>query len=149
MPFPLPDSSFFWSSFSLSVPLLFSLSWTSLIKSNCVRSLNGDTARGEALQNSVGVPILECSFLRIEVTHHVQQTVSVHVFVFLYPEGNVHCAEAIKGYTDCLTTNQTLATWTLESVAKAIKRHTDDEWIDLLIDRYLNFEKISSYAQRI
>jgi len=61
----------------------------------------------------------------------------------------VHCAEAIKGYTDCLTTAQTFVTWTLESVAKAIKRHTDDEWIDLLIDRYLNFEKIFSYAQRI
>jgi len=61
----------------------------------------------------------------------------------------VHRAEAIKGYTDCLTTDQTFATCTLESVAKAIKRHIDDEWVDLLIDRYLNFEKISSYAQRI
>ena len=146
MPFPLPDSSFFRPSFSCSFPLLFFVVGDG---SNCARSLNGDTVRGEALQNSVGVPILECSFLRIEVTHHVQQTVSVHVFVLLYPEGNVHCAEVIKGYTGCLTTDQTFVTWTLESVAKAIKRHTDDEWIDLLIDRYLNFEKISSYAQRI
>ena len=94
----------------------------------CPGSLNGDTARGEALQNSVGVPIMEYSFLSIEVTHHVQQTVSVHVFVFLYPEGNVDYAEAINGYSDCLTTDQTFATWTLESVAKAIKRHADYEW---------------------
>jgi hypothetical protein len=61
----------------------------------------------------------------------------------------VHCEEAIKGYNDCFTTDQTFATWALELVAKAIKRHTDDEWIDLLIDRYLNSKKISSYAQRI
>ena len=33
-------------------------------------------------------------------------------------------------------------------MANAIKRHTNDERIDLLIDRNLNLEKISSYAQR-
>ena len=80
--------------------------------------------------------------------HRIANHFDEGFFVFLYPEDNLHCAEAIKGYTDCLTTDQTFATWTLESVAKAIKRHTDDEWIDLLIDRYLNFEKIYSYAQQ-
>ena len=69
-------------------------------------------------------------------------------FVFLFPEQNVHCSEAIKSYTGYLRTDRTFASWTLESVASAIKRHTDNEWIDLLIDSYLNFEKISSYAQQ-
>ena len=80
--------------------------------------------------------------------HRIANHFDEGFFVFLYPERNVHCAEAIKSYTDCLKTDHTFSSWTLESVASAIKRHTDDEWIDLLIDRYLNFEKISSYARR-
>gem|GEM_PF-3433480 len=68
--------------------------------------------------------------------------------VFLFPEQNVHCSEAIKSYTGCLKTDRTIASWILESMASAIKCHTENEWIDLLIDRYLNFEKISSYPQR-
>ena len=79
--------------------------------------------------------------------HRIANHFDEGFFVFLYPERNVHCAEAIKNYTGCLTNDQTFASWTLESVTDVIKRHTDDEWIDSLIDRYLNFEKISSYAQ--
>ena len=80
--------------------------------------------------------------------HRIANNFDEGFFVFLYPEQNVHCSEAIKTYTDFLTSAQTFASWTLEAVATAIKRHTDNEWIHLLIDRYLNFGKISLYAQR-
>jgi hypothetical protein len=79
--------------------------------------------------------------------HRIANNFKEGFFVFLYPEQNVHCSKAIKSYADCLITEQTFASWTLESVANAIKRHTDDEWVDLLIDRYLNFEKIPRYVQ--
>ena len=63
-------------------------------------------------------------------------------FVFLYPEGNTHCSEAVERYEEYLTNHETFATWTLESVANAIKSETNDQWIDLFIERYLNFDKI-------
>ena len=65
-------------------------------------------------------------------------------FVFLYPDGNTHCSDAVAKYQECLTNQQTFTTWTLESVASAIKSETTDEWIDLFVDRYLDFAKIPS-----
>jgi len=63
-------------------------------------------------------------------------------FVFLYPEGNGHCAKAVEAYRACLTCSDTFADWTLESVLQAIGQHTAAEWVDLFADRYLAFGKI-------
>ena len=68
------------------------------------------------------------------------------IFVFLYPEANTYCAEAITTYRQCLTNDSTFRSWTLEGVVDAIKRSTDDDWIDLFVDRYLNFDKLSRFA---
>ncbi len=63
-------------------------------------------------------------------------------FVFLYPKGNIHCSRAIKDYRNCLTNSKTFEYWVIEDVAKAIKENTSMQWIDELIDRYLNFQKL-------
>ncbi len=63
-------------------------------------------------------------------------------FVFLFPQKNLHCQEAVKKYKKCLTVDRTFQAWTLEDAAEAIKQNTKDRWIDELIDRYLKFEKI-------
>lgn len=63
-------------------------------------------------------------------------------FVFLYPKDNRHCRDAVGKYKTCLSDDKTFKEWTLEDVAEAIKEETDEEWIDELIDRYLNFEKV-------
>ena len=68
------------------------------------------------------------------------------IFVFLYPEANTYCAEAITTYRQCLTNDYTFRSWTLEGVVDAIKRSTDDGWIDLFVDRYLNYDKLSRFA---
>ncbi len=65
-------------------------------------------------------------------------------FVFLSPENNLHCKEAVEEYKQCLTDDRTFENWTLEEVAEAIKQNTQDKWIGDLIDRYLDFEKIES-----
>jgi len=63
-------------------------------------------------------------------------------FVFLYPQNNLHCQEAVEQYRQCLTIDRTFQDWTLEKVAGTIKQNTDDSWIYELIDRYLDFEKL-------
>lgn len=64
-------------------------------------------------------------------------------FVFLSPEGNLHCQEAVEQYKKCLTDEQrTFESWTLEEVVETIKQNTKDKWIDELFDRYLNFKKL-------
>ena len=66
------------------------------------------------------------------------------IYVFLFPKDNLHCQEAVEQYRQCLTIDRTFESWTLESVAEAIKQNTDKKWIDEVIDRYLNFGKIES-----
>lgn len=65
-------------------------------------------------------------------------------FVFLSPRNNLNCQEAVEEYKQCLTIDRTFQSWTLEYVAKVIKQNTDEKWIDDVIDRYLNFEKIEN-----
>ncbi len=63
-------------------------------------------------------------------------------FVFLYPSCNNHCSQAIKDYSNCLTDSRTFEAWEMEGVVSAIQQFTQDKWIYLLYDRYLNFEKL-------
>ena len=65
-------------------------------------------------------------------------------YVVLYPKENIHCKEAVKQYKRCLTNNISFQSWTLEYVTKTIKHNTDKKWIDDVIDRYLDFEKIEN-----
>jgi hypothetical protein len=76
--------------------------------------------------------------------HRIADGFEEGFFVFLYPEKNTHCSSAVANYERCLTNTDTFASWTIESVASAIKRCTDDPWIDRFTDRYLAFEKVAS-----
>ena len=76
--------------------------------------------------------------------HRIADRFEEGFFVFLYPQKNTHCSSAVADYERCLTNADTFASWTIESVASAIKRCTDDPWIDLFIDRYLAFEKVAA-----
>ena len=76
--------------------------------------------------------------------HRIADGFEEGFFVFLYPEKNTHCSSAVASYERCLTNTDTFASWTIESVASAIKRCTDDPSIDRFIDRSLAFEKIAT-----
>ena len=54
----------------------------------------------------------------------------------------IAAAQAMEKYKRCLTRTDTFAEWTIESVANQVKQATDDDWIDLFTDRYLDFNKI-------
>lgn len=60
-------------------------------------------------------------------------------FVFLAPEANTFCAEAVANYRQCLCDDRT---WTLEDVVEALRKHCDAAWVELVYDRYLDFSKI-------
>jgi hypothetical protein len=70
-------------------------------------------------------------------------------FVFLYPRSNKHCSQAIKDYRNCLTDSKTFEDWVMEDVVSAIQQFTQDKWIYLLYDRYLNLEKVQKADQEI
>ena len=63
-------------------------------------------------------------------------------FVFLYPEQNEYCSRAVDAYLGCLTAPDTFDAWTLESIAETIQDVSDADWVELFVDRYLNFEKV-------
>jgi hypothetical protein len=65
------------------------------------------------------------------------------IFAFLYPEGNLCCANAAENYRDCLARQNSFAAWTLEGVAEVLKSHTGSAWVDVFVDRYLDFGKLS------
>jgi hypothetical protein len=64
------------------------------------------------------------------------------LFVFLYPEGNTRCSEAVVAYERCLSDTRTFAGWTLERVVEALRRHSDAPWIQSFFERYLDFERV-------
>lgn len=63
-------------------------------------------------------------------------------FVFLYPCKNYACLAALWNYQDVLSDEDSFLHWTIEEVLEAIKDHTDQEWPDLIWDRYLDFGKV-------
>jgi hypothetical protein len=63
-------------------------------------------------------------------------------FVFLHPERNEYCAEAVKDYQSCLKDTSTFVPWTLQQVCDAVVDKTDAEWVDLFYERYLDFYRI-------
>lgn len=63
-------------------------------------------------------------------------------FVFLSPQDNEACSQAVSLYRQFLSSESSFIPWTLESVVQAIRMHTTESWINDLYDRYLNFSKI-------
>ncbi len=70
------------------------------------------------------------------------------LFVFLHPEGNNRCSDAVTGYRACLSDPETFRAWTLEAVIAALRRHCDAPWIDAFFERYLDFGRIDRMALR-
>jgi hypothetical protein len=63
-------------------------------------------------------------------------------FVFLAPEGNEYCREAVADYRQCLTAEDLFESWTLEDVVEALRTHATAAWVELFYDRYLDFSKV-------
>lgn len=65
-------------------------------------------------------------------------------FVFLNPQDNQACSQAVSLYRQFLKTESSFVPWTLETVVQAVRMHTNQSWITDLYDRYLNFSKIQT-----
>ena len=65
-------------------------------------------------------------------------------FVFLYPERNEFCAQAVKDYIQCLSRTDTFMVWSLEGLCASIRQYTQAPWIDSFVDRYLGFNRIEA-----
>ncbi len=68
-------------------------------------------------------------------------------FVFLYPEGNGRCADAVAAYRGCLKDAATFDAWTLEEFVGALRRHCHEDWVEALHARYLDFGKIDKLIE--
>jgi len=64
------------------------------------------------------------------------------LYVFLYPDGNVHCSRAATAYAECLTDRGTFDTLSLERFIEVTGRHTNEAWIADVRDRYVGWEKV-------
>lgn len=104
-------------------------------KKHCFKPESFEALKKSPLQQIWRDHLLACSMLLAEDYRE-------GFFAFLYPRDNTCCADAVRKYRDCLSDCSTFLDWTLEDVCGAVKRHTDKEWIDLFIDRYLAFNKI-------
>jgi hypothetical protein len=70
-------------------------------------------------------------------------------FVFLAPEGNEYCREAVADYRECLTDEETFESWTLEGVVEALREHSSAAWVELFWDRYLAWSKIDEVLAKM
>ncbi len=69
------------------------------------------------------------------------------LYVFLYPEDNTACRDAVQRYRACLSNDGTFESMTLESMVEAIESETDARWIRELCARYLGWGKIDDTDQ--
>lgn len=65
-------------------------------------------------------------------------------FVFLSPQDNLACSQAVSRYRQCLTCQSSFVHWTLESIVQTIQMFVKEPWITEFFDRYLNFSKIQT-----
>lgn len=65
-------------------------------------------------------------------------------YVFLYPEDNEACGEAVRKYREHLADGRTFEAVTLEAVVAAIEVETGAPWIGEVRERYLGWGKIDS-----
>ena len=65
-------------------------------------------------------------------------------FLVLYPERNVACADAVRAYRECLSSEASFAALTLETLVGQVRRHTGDAWVARFHDRYLDFGKVDA-----
>ena len=72
--------------------------------------------------------------------HHPVDGFDDACFVFLYPEGNTACAQAVVKYADCLSDERSFQPWTLESVWERLNASSDASWLKLFHERYLAFD---------
>ena len=66
------------------------------------------------------------------------------LFVMLYPKDNRHVKDAVTEYRNCLSNDSSFSEWTLEDVCSCLKKYSTAGWINLFIDRYLAFEKVTA-----
>ena len=63
-------------------------------------------------------------------------------FVLLYPAVNTTCEAALPTYRHCLSDARTFEAWTLEAFVSCLRQHTDDDWVQLFYDRYLDLSRL-------
>lgn len=78
--------------------------------------------------------------------HRITDKFEDGFFVFLYPEGNEYCKEAVEEYQGCLFKREAFAAWTIEKFVNELGNHSSVAWIDKFFDRYLDFTKLERYS---
>jgi len=70
------------------------------------------------------------------------------LYVLLYPQDNPQCRRAAAAYSECLTDASTFGAITLEKLVTTLRMQTDAEWVRLLIERYLAWQRVELAAGR-
>ncbi len=63
-------------------------------------------------------------------------------FIFLYPKDNLCCEQAVKAYQQCLSSTTTFMPMTIEDMIIALQHHSNEEWVQELSCRYIDFSSI-------
>lgn len=64
------------------------------------------------------------------------------IFVFLFPEVNTACSEAVGAYQECLADQSTFKAWTLDTLVSCLMSHTDAAWVQQFFTRYLDLSQL-------
>jgi len=70
------------------------------------------------------------------------------LFSLVYPGANFTCERVVKGYRECLTSEESFEGRTLEDLASAIRAETDAPWIHEFYARYLDFPRVEALLQQ-
>jgi len=67
-------------------------------------------------------------------------------FVFLYPQANKACYDAVQGYAKRLANKESFQSLTMEAFCDALHAEEAGGWVEELHERYLGFDRIASMS---
>ena len=101
----------------------------------CFREAKLDKLRGSRLQQI-------CRDHLLMGMHKDMDGFEDAFFVFLHPEANACCSEAVREYLKCLSDDSSFRSWTLEGLVECLTAHSSAEWLWEFHRRYLDFSRL-------
>ena len=104
----------------------------------CFKAGALDQLKGKPLQQIWRDHLLACSLV-------LEGEYKDGFFVFLSPQANDACNDAVASYEQCLTSSDTFMSWSIEACVNAILDYEDASWVRDFQDRYLNLAKLETF----
>jgi hypothetical protein len=102
----------------------------------------------DCLLDAGNTELMKAPLSQILIKHYAADSMTFYdsfdegLFIYLYPRDNQNCARTAERYRKQLKHQNSFQAWTLEHFHHILKCSSVDDWVAMLYDRYLDFDKV-------